>query len=377
MSEEGSVETCLVVAGVADPGALRLETVSQSPGSTTPATTEGDARAGDAFHRAVRAILTVFLLLCACVHLGRAASPEFSNDIVLVIGAPGEESYQAGFTAAADAWREASRRAGARLTVIGLEPLTEGSPSDRERVQSALAALNPKAPTPVWIVYVGHGTFDHKEAWWNLRGADVSGEELVHWIEPLHDRTLIVVHGGSASGPFIPLLSAPGRIIITATRSGEEVNYARFGERFAQAIASPRADLDQDGSTSLLEAFLLAAKETQSLYAENGRMATEHALIDDNGDKLGTPSDWFQGVRVVKRPDGKTEEADGFRAHQIALVEAPNLPVLTAEQRQLRDRLEEEVEALRHRRAKLSEADYLRELEPVLRKLAEVYSEPK
>ena len=43
---------------------------------------------------------------------------------------------------------------------------------------------------------------------------------------------------------------------MTATRSGNEQSFARFGGSLADAIADPASDLDQDGQTSLLEAFL-------------------------------------------------------------------------------------------------------------------------
>ena len=42
----------------------------------------------------------------------------------------------------------------------------------------------------------------------------------------------------------------------TATRTGSEVQFAHFGEYLAGAIADPAADLDKDGQTSLLEAFI-------------------------------------------------------------------------------------------------------------------------
>lgn len=310
-------------------------------------------------------------LLCAAV--GHADEQPISHEVILVIGAPGEEKYQTGFGAAAGAWRDACARAKARLTVIGLDSEKEGEPSDHDRLKNALTALAPQSPTPVWVVYVGHGTSNGQQAWWNLRGPDVSAAELAQWLPPPNSRTVIVVHGGSAGGPFIPILSAPGRILISATRSGNEVNYARFGERFAEAIASPRADLDQDGTVSVLEAFLQAEKDVQLFYSENARMATEHALIDDNGDKLGTPAEWFDGVRVVKRPDGNKGAVDGFRARQIALIEAADAPKLTPEQRQQRDRLEQELETLRSRRESLPEAEYLKQIERVLRQLAELY----
>src|SRR5213075_927990 len=90
------------------------------------------------------------------------------------------------------------------------------------------------------------------------------------------------------------------RVIVAAARSGYEQNYARFGQYMAEAIADPTADLDKDGQTSLLEAFLTASRRVAEYYATEGRMVTEHALLDDNGDGFGTPADWFRGIRAVK-----------------------------------------------------------------------------
>jgi hypothetical protein len=310
-----------------------------------------------------------------------AAAPLFAaeppHELLLVVGAPAERSIEVKWLAATEAWREASTRAGAHLTVIGTgasQPQAETAPTDdRERIREFLTKQDLNKPSPLWLVYLGHGTFDRKNAWWNLHGPDVSAEELAGWLKPLERRPVVLVHGGSASGPFVPALSGPQRIVITATRSGDEVNYARFGEKFAAAVASPDADLDQDGTTSLLEAFLFAAKQTQSFYADATRMLTEHALIDDNGDKLGTPADWFKGTRVVKRPDNSSAAADGLRAHQIALIESPETRALSPEQRAQRDTLEQQLEKIRARRSQLPEADYLREIEMVLRQLAAIY----
>jgi hypothetical protein len=100
---------------------------------------------------------------------------------------------------------------------------------------------------------------------------------------------------------------------------------------------------------------------------------SEHALIDDNGDKLGTPADWFEGIRVSKRPDKGSAAVDGFRAHQIALISTDADKMLTPEQRRVRDRLEQELETIRARKAALPEADYLRQIDSVLQKLAPLY----
>lgn len=291
------------------------------------------------------------------------------HDICVVVGAAGESEYADGFASAARAWEQAAQRAAARCTTIGLA--VDPASSDRAQLEFWIREHAIESTTPAWIVYLGHGTFDGREARLNLRGPDVEAKELAGWVAALR-RPLVFIHGGSAAAPFLAELSSPDRIVISATRSGHELNYARFGERFAEAVANPAADLDQDGQTSVLEAFVTAAQQVQAFYAETGRLATEHALIDDNGDRQGTPADWFRGVRLQRRPEGGAQP-DGERARLIALVTSPAERALTAAQRAARDRWERELEQLRARKAELPEADYFRELERILRRLAEIY----
>ena len=309
-------------------------------------------------------------LLWFCVlATGFSATAAPTADICVLVGAPGEEQFTAGFTAAAHAWEKAAERGGASFAMIGLDSETASAP--RDRFQQWLAERHGKSSTPMWIVYLGHGTFDGREARLNLRGPDLTAKELAGWLQPVQ-RPVVFIHGGSAGAPFIPALSASDRIIISATRSGHELNYARFGERFADAVANPAADIDQDGQTSVLEAFVTAAQRVQAFYAETGRLATEHALIDDNGDKQGTPADWFRGNRLQRRPKSGAEP-DGARAGLIALVPSESERSLTPAQRAARDGLERELEALRARKSELKEDEYYRQLEPLLRRLGAIY----
>jgi hypothetical protein len=127
-------------------------------------------------------------------------------------------------------------------------------------------------------VLIGHGTFDGKEAKFNLVGPDFSATELAAWLQPVH-RPLAVIDTASASGPFINKLSARDRVLITSTRSGHEENYARFGQYLAEAIADPQADLDKDGQTSLLEAFLTASHRVAD--RQQGRRDVGEKVRDD------------------------------------------------------------------------------------------------
>ncbi len=220
---------------------------------------------------------------------------------------------------------------------------------------------------------IGHGTFDRELAKFNLRGPDISGAELAKQLDAIH-RPLIIVNCSSSSGPFINRLSGDGRVIVTATNSGVEQNYSRFGDHLSAAIADPAADLDHDEQVSLLEAFLSASAGVARFYEQEARLATEHSLLDDNGDKLGTPPTFFRGIRAVQSARGGAEP-DGQAAHRYILVPGKNQPVLSASQLQRRDQLEAAIEELRAQKSTLAEARYYEHLETLMVQLARLYEE--
>lgn len=314
----------------------------------------------------------VFACLVFCLMAFSAHSQPQTNEqrsLVLVVGAPGEPEYAEQFSAWAELWKQAAAKGGLQTTVIGQSNSTTND--DRTCLLNALAAEVSKPAGELWLVFLGHGTFDGRSAKFNLRGPDISAGDLATALKPCQ-RAVIVIQCASASGPFLSALSAPGRVIITATRSGYEVNVTRFGGYLAHAIADPSADLDKDGQTSLLEAFLMASRQTADFYKEQGRLMTEHALLDDNGDGLGTPPDWFQGVRAVKTAaSGKS--VDGVRAHQVMLVRGDAEQKLTPEVRARRDELEQKLSALRSRKSQMQEDDYYRQLETILVETARLY----
>ena len=292
-------------------------------------------------------------------------------DLLIVIGAPGEEDYAEVFAETAQIWREVAQKADLTITEIehGRDGLTAG---DQWKAALARSADPASLAAPLWIVYIGHGSYDLRLARFNLHGPDVSVDELREWLEPVQ-RPLVFVHGGSASAPLINAISGPNRIVITATESGQEVNYARFGPRFARTVADDSADIDRDGQTSLLEAFVTAAEQTQAFYLENNRLATEHALIDDNGDRRGTPYDFFNGTRLIERPSDASASPDGNQARLLSLLPSAAERALSPEQRTRRAALEAEVETLRAQKGAMTEDDYFAALERVFRQLAAVY----
>jgi hypothetical protein len=289
--------------------------------------------------------------------------------VLIVVGAPGAPEYGSQFRRWADHWEAAARKGSAEVIRIG-DDETEAA-DDRDRIQSALAERATAGREPLWVVLIGHGTFDGREAKLNLRGPDVTDAQLADWLAPAA-RPVALLDCASSSGPFLNRLSGRDRVVVTATRSGDESNFARFGQYLAESVADPRADLDKDGQVSLLEAFLTAGGRTEEYYRTHARLATEHALLDDNGDKLGTPADWFRGVRATKRAkDGASP--DGLRAHQLHLVPSDRERLIPPEIRERRDRLELAVAALRDRKGELDEDEYYRQLETLMIELARLY----
>ncbi|HWI56422.1 MAG TPA: hypothetical protein VNZ22_04300, partial [Bacillota bacterium] len=314
-----------------------------------------------------------FLLLVSSV-LTRAAEPSaFSTNatptLLLVVGAPGESEYGSNFVRQVELWTATAARAKATTISIGLRAASEGS--DWDRLKAALAAEPKDSSQPLWLILIGHGTFDGREARFNLRGPDVTASQLSAWLAPFH-RPLVLINTASASAPFINQLSATNRVILTATRSGSEQNFTRFGQFLAEALSDRQTDLDKDGQISLLEAFLAASARVNEFYKTEGRLATEHALLDDNGDAQGTPAEWFRGVRAVKKPQGAAA-VDGARAHQMHLVLSDAEQSLPPEIRARRDAIELAIAHLRETKTNYSEADYYLKLEQLLSELLDAY----
>jgi hypothetical protein len=283
--------------------------------------------------------------------------------VLVVRGADGTEEYGRDFAEQARHWKEAAARAEAGFEEIG--PAT--GEACLEQVTKRLEEWVKENPVRLWVVLTGHGTYDGREARFNLTGPDLTPEHLAAVLKP-YEGELVFVHTGSASEPFARVLKGERRVMVTATKSGDEVFYTRFGKPFAEAIGGlVKADIDQDGQVSVLEAFLHAAAEVKLFYEEEERIATEHALVEDNGDGVGTRSEVFEGARP--KP-GTAEPVDGARARQVVLVPGEEEKRLTEAQRQRRDALETELEKLKAQRGELGEEKYYAALEKLLVELA-------
>lgn len=237
--------------------------------------------------------------------------------------------------------------------------------STREEFIKALDGFAKKATAEdvVFIVLIGHGSDTGGTPKFNLPGPDISAPEIDGMLKKLPTKQVVVVNTSSASGPFIEALSAPGRTIVTATRNGAEHFTTLFGGYFIEALTSnsSAADADKNRRVSVLEAFQYAKTEVARAYEREGLLATEHALLDDDGDKEGSQDPSPTGK------DGKVAAVLSLGAAGGADLPAdPKLRALTLERRDL----ERRVEALRLLKDGMEPARYTSELEKLVTAIA-------
>jgi hypothetical protein len=303
-----------------------------------------------------------------------SAAPSFAQNVhmVVIVGLAGDpehgELFQKWATTLVDA---GSKRYGIpRERVVFLAEKADGEGalstgrSTRDEIVKTFETLAQKSAADdlVLVMLIGHGTFDGRVAKFNLPGPDMTPADFQPLLKRLESRRVVLVNSASASGPFIAALSAPGRTIVTATRNGSERFATLFGGFFVDAFAGEDADADKNKRVTVLEAFNYAKKEVATAYEREGIMLTEHALLDDAGDKEGTAqpaADGKQGRVAAILSLGTTTAID------TAAVD-PKLRALYDERRVL----ERRVESLRLLKDSMDPQRYSAELEKALTELA-------
>lgn len=349
-------------------------------------------------------VLSAVTCLAACLFgctSSLAAAPEIASTeaarqdrpwIIVVRGAHGAPSYREDFATWTRRWQSVARRIDASFELIGepldpdadsvaetetssapAESLPPESPTDKQQLLQMLRSVPPRSRQPVWLILIGHGTSLRDEHKFNLRGPDITASELAQSLDHLQ-RPTAIINAASSSGPFLPALSGPDRIVLTATQSGTEKNATRFGDFFSQAVGSPDADLDHDRAVSVLEAFAHASARVREAYEQDGRILTEHALIDDNGDGRGTPAEAFRGIETIAEPEDDLP-LDGEFAARITMPLADDPVRWTDDQLARRDRLEDALDKLRRSQKDLDPEAYDEKLEAILVPLARLYQE--
>jgi hypothetical protein len=300
---------------------------------------------------------------------GRAAAQ--SAHLAVIVGLSGDPEYAElyGKWAASLVDAAVSRYGIARDHVLLLTEKPESDPkratgrSTRDEIVQAFGRLAAApADDVVFVVLFGHGTFGNDTAKFNLPGPDMSAAEFEPLLARLAPKRVVFVNTASASGPFVETLSGKGRTIVTATRNGRESFATIFGGYFVDALTSDTADTDKNRQVSVLEAFEYARREVAAAYERQGIILTEHALLDDSGDKEGSPQPAADGK------DGRVAAllALGSAAQTDSLPSDPGLRALYEERRAL----ERRVESLKLMKDGMEPQRYAADLEKALTDLA-------
>jgi hypothetical protein len=235
-------------------------------------------------------------------------------------------------------------------------------PSTRANVEREFKAIQAraKAGEQVVIVLIGHGAGADAESRISLPGPDITVVDVQRLLAGFAQQRVALVNLTSASGDFMGHVSAPGRVVITATKTSFERNESRFGEQFVQAFLQDVADTDKDNRVSLLEAYRYAVRETKRIYDDATKIQTEHSQLDDNGTR--------QNMADPTGRDGQGLLARRFFLDSRATGGGNDARVgaLYAE----RFELEVRVDSLRTMKKTLPAAEYETQLEQVLIALA-------
>ncbi len=302
------------------------------------------------------------VLLVAIALASAAVAQAKETHLVIIAGIGGDDAHRERFHQWSIAMREvAINRHGldaSRVFYLGENPEATHGKSTKENIEALFSKLATSvAPgDQIYLLLIGHGSYDNEDARFNLPGRDLSASDFEALLAPFREQQVVLVNTASASGAFLATLSKPNRILVTATKSGFERNEAQFGGYFVEAYSGDAADTDKNQRVSVLEAFEHARKRVAAFYEEENLLMTEHAQLEGGADGRA-------GAAYLMGP---TTVAGDVSAEEIA--SDPELAKLVESRRELEGR----VEALKLQKESMPEETYLQELERLLLDLASV-----
>jgi hypothetical protein len=226
----------------------------------------------------------------------------------------------------------------------------------REQVRSVLAriATEAKPQDALVVMLIGHGSFDGVDYKINLPGPDLSATELAGLLDRIPATRQLVVNMTSASGGSVEFLRKPNRIVIAATKTGNEKNATVFARYWVEALRDPAADTDKNEVISALEAFRYTQKKTAAYYESQNRLATEHAVLEDGGEERLAAA--FPLLRI-----------GGAAA---AAKDPAKLQLLAR-----KEELEQQIDKLKYEKAAMPPDEYKKQLAALLLELARTQEE--
>lgn len=313
-------------------------------------------------------LLQSSLLLAALLLGARPAQAELY--ITVVQGLGGDAEYEQQFTEQRGVITAAAK------TLTSDDKLVElsGDAATREALLARFAELNTSMGDDdrAALYLIGHGSFDGEEYKFNLPGPDITAQDIKNVLDALPGRNHFVLNTSSTSGAMVELITgvpAPREaaagaaarpaeaataaeegkyLLVAATRNGNERNATHFGRFFAEALTSETADINKNNNVSVQEAYDYAARAVETYFTDAGRLATEHPQLRGSG-------------------------AAQFSLSRLNEIEVPeNADPLLTQLLQERQALDTQVEELQLRRNELGNAEYLRQLQALILRTAEL-----
>lgn len=288
---------------------------------------------------------------------------------VIVSGASGGEKYAEQMAT----WRNDLRTAFINryqfkpefVKVLVDEAATSGDRGTAENVRKLFAEIRKSATKDdfVFIVLLGHGTFDGDVAKFNLVGPDLTAKDWTDLLKGVQGRVTLV-NTTEASFPFLESLTSKGRVVITATDSAAQKYATVFPEYFVKAVKEASTDLDKNGRTSIYEVFQSASAAVKQHYEQRGQLTTERSLLDDNGDGKGREAS-------AEGPDGGVARL-AYLDNEVAAVSSnPELAALIKR----RQALEQQAEEHKQLKGVMPDAEWNTQFEKLMLELAQVSAE--
>jgi hypothetical protein len=281
---------------------------------------------------------------------------------IVVAGLGGQEEYESRFQQLAKDAQKLAEASGTRSIAL------LGESSTRASMQKALEdnAKSLKPEDTLSLVLIGHGTHDGDEFKFNVRGQDITGQDIANWMDRIAGRQLLVF-ACSAGGGAVNTVKRADRVVISATRSGQERNAIVFARYWVEAMRDATADADKNDVISALEAFRYADRKTTQFYETQKRLATEHAVLEDTGK-----------LEAARNPG--PENGQGLQAGRFAVVRlGPVQNAMRSPEKQKllekKEELEQEIDKLKFEKAAMPVAEYKKKLSALLVDLARVQEE--
>jgi len=278
---------------------------------------------------------------------------------LILTGVPGSDEHRIRF----EEWAAGTRTV--LVETFGFEEdnvlVLENRGARADDIRNAFADLASRlgSDDTFFLFFIGHGASDRHEYKFNIMGPDLTATEYAELLDTLPAGRMVIINGTNSSGASIEALAGPNRVILTATRTGTGVsqNDPLFYEYFLTTLGAEAADEDRNQQLSVWEAFRYTTLEVERFYEEEGRLATEHPQISDNGGEQ-------TGVEVEETP--VLARMINFNQVEEVPVDDPVLQALLDERRQL----ETEVEALRLVEGAIPEDEFNSQFEELLIELA-------